>query len=230
MSSGRLPASAGGEALLSGSRTRSYGSLVHSTRSPVRERRVEHQVQPGETLQGLALKYGVTMEQIKRANRLYTNDSIFLKKSLSIPVLTDLEPPGGGAGPAGEGTSQSPAGERGEDLKENGASANQTKGEPEVPGTGVNSDLSARDFLERMDCMISQSKQAAVRKMREGEKGLVGLEPAGPRRASANRRAELRSSASSPRVHQGATLGPVPLTITKRANGLRDREDEIFQL
>ncbi|KAI4811784.1 hypothetical protein KUCAC02_014659 [Chaenocephalus aceratus] len=53
-------------------------------------RRIEHNIQPGETLQGLALKYGVSMEQIKRANRLYTNDSIFLKKSLSIPVLSDL--------------------------------------------------------------------------------------------------------------------------------------------
>ena len=29
------------------------------------------------------------MEQIKRANRLYTNDSIFLKKTLYIPILTE---------------------------------------------------------------------------------------------------------------------------------------------
>ncbi|KAK6326319.1 hypothetical protein J4Q44_G00019640 [Coregonus suidteri] len=82
-----LPTCGGG--LLRGNRTRSYGSLVQSNLSPVRQRRIEHQVQPGETLQGLALKYGVSMEQIKRANRLYTNDSIFLKKSLSIPVLSD---------------------------------------------------------------------------------------------------------------------------------------------
>nr|KAF6304841.1 LysM domain containing 1 [Pipistrellus kuhlii] len=50
----------GGSGLLQGSRARSYGSLVQSTCSPVRERRLEHQLAPGDTLAGLALKYGVT--------------------------------------------------------------------------------------------------------------------------------------------------------------------------
>lgn len=51
----------GGSGLLQGSRTRSYGSLVQSSCSPVRERRLEHQLEPGDTLAGLALKYGVTV-------------------------------------------------------------------------------------------------------------------------------------------------------------------------
>lgn len=51
----------GGSGLLQGSRARSYGSLVQSTCSPVRERRLEHQLAPGDTLAGLALKYGVTV-------------------------------------------------------------------------------------------------------------------------------------------------------------------------
>ncbi|TMS10963.1 LysM and putative peptidoglycan-binding domain-containing protein 1 [Larimichthys crocea] len=85
MSGERAPLPTVGNGLLRGGRTRSYGSLV---RSPVHQRRIEHKIQPGETLPGLALKYGVSMEQIKRANRMYTNDSIFLKKSLSIPVLS----------------------------------------------------------------------------------------------------------------------------------------------
>lgn len=50
-----------GNGLLRSSRTKSYGSLVRSPISPVRQRRVEHRVQPGETLQGLALKYGVSV-------------------------------------------------------------------------------------------------------------------------------------------------------------------------
>lgn len=50
----------GGSGLLRGSRARSYGSLVQSSCSPVRERRLEHQLEPGDTLAGLALKYGVT--------------------------------------------------------------------------------------------------------------------------------------------------------------------------
>lgn len=54
-----VPAVAKG--LLRASRTRSYGSLVRSPLSPVRQRRIEHKLQPGETLQGLALKYGVSV-------------------------------------------------------------------------------------------------------------------------------------------------------------------------
>lgn len=50
-----------GYGLLRSSRTRSYGSLVRSPVSPARQRRIEHRVQPGETLQGLALKYGVSV-------------------------------------------------------------------------------------------------------------------------------------------------------------------------
>lgn len=51
----------GGSGLLHGSRARSYGSLVQSSSSPVRERRLEHRLEPGDTLAGLALKYGVTV-------------------------------------------------------------------------------------------------------------------------------------------------------------------------
>lgn len=50
-----------GNGLLRTTRTRSYGSLVRSPVSPVRHRRIEHKIQPGETLQGLALKYGVSV-------------------------------------------------------------------------------------------------------------------------------------------------------------------------
>lgn len=50
--------SPGAAGLLRGTRARSYGSLVSS---PVRERRMEHQLRPGDTLQGLAVMYGVTV-------------------------------------------------------------------------------------------------------------------------------------------------------------------------
>lgn len=63
MSSDRPPNGARG--LLRGHRTRSYGSIVNSSLSPVREKRIEHQVQPGETLQGLALKYGVSVSDFR---------------------------------------------------------------------------------------------------------------------------------------------------------------------
>lgn len=131
--------------LLRGSRSKSYGSLFQSPRSPVRQRRLEHTVQAGETIQGLALKYGVSMEEIKRANRLYTNDSIFLKKSLLIPVPSD----------------------RG-DTEDDQASAPRDR-TPDEGGGQASSDLSPVDFLKRLDDLIGRSKQAAVKGCDEAE-------------------------------------------------------------
>ncbi|XP_022920083.1 lysM and putative peptidoglycan-binding domain-containing protein 2 [Onthophagus taurus] len=59
-----------------------YGSTNKHT---IRENYIKHIISPGDTLQGIALKYGVTMEQIRRANRLWTSDSLFLREHLLIP-------------------------------------------------------------------------------------------------------------------------------------------------
>ncbi|XP_044532082.1 lysM and putative peptidoglycan-binding domain-containing protein 1 [Gracilinanus agilis] len=217
MASPSRQASPGGSGLLRGSRARSYGSLVQSACSPVRERRVEHLLEPGDTLPGLALKYGVTMEQIKRANRLYTNDSIFLKKTLYIPILT--EPRGLFNGLDSEeeeereeemllsqGGAESPSVLR---KKEEKASSDQDLPIP-------SHDLSATDFLKKIDSQISLSKKAAVKKLKKGESGVPGE--------------DLHPHLASPRKQQRAVLGPVPLTRTTRTATLRDQEDEIFKL
>ncbi|KAF5274093.1 hypothetical protein FQR65_LT04491 [Abscondita terminalis] len=47
---------------------------------------IKHVVTSSDTLQGIALRYGVTMEQIRRLNRLWASDSLFLRESLLIPV------------------------------------------------------------------------------------------------------------------------------------------------
>ncbi|TKS82657.1 LysM and putative peptidoglycan-binding domain-containing protein 1 [Collichthys lucidus] len=208
MSGERAPLPTVGNGLLrgGGGRTRSYGSLV---RSPVHQRRIEHKIQPGETLPGLALKYGVSMEQIKRANRMYTNDSIFLKKSLSIPVLSDLEHGSNGVS---------------KDSEEDSASAQN--------GPDRASDLTPEDFLKRLDGLISQSKNAAVKGCQEAEKRVAALEAACAGRTSDWRPlTRSQSVVSSPRMlllQQQAPHGTVPLTITKLTKKLRDREDEIF--
>lgn len=87
---------------------------------------------------------------------MYTNDSIFQKKSLSIPVLSDLD-----------------LGKRGADLPlENGGEDGEGAGisPEETRDDGRGSDLSPGEFLERLDGLISQSKQAAVRGCQEAEK------------------------------------------------------------
>ncbi|XP_073703703.1 lysM and putative peptidoglycan-binding domain-containing protein 1 [Garra rufa] len=206
MSADHSASLAGTHGLLRGQRTRSYGSMVTSSLSPVRQRRIEHKVQPGETLQGLSLKYGVSMEQIKRANRLYTNDSIFLKESLYIPVLTD-----------------SVSFTNGVELFEDETCPTQMH--TEIPksqtdsGCEANADLSPVEYLKKIDSLISKSKQAAVKTCQEGEKQFSSMEQL--------HHSNLKPDRAST---QQAILGAVPVTITRRTRNLRDREDEIFQL
>lgn len=62
-----------------------YGSTNrHSV--PKTDNFIKHVVNSTDTLQGIALKYEVTMEQIRRANRLFASDSIFLRDCLLIPT------------------------------------------------------------------------------------------------------------------------------------------------
>ncbi|XP_061872363.1 lysM and putative peptidoglycan-binding domain-containing protein 1 [Colius striatus] len=107
----------------------------------------EHRLQPGDTLPGLALRYGVTMEQIKRANRLYTSDTIFLKPTLLIPV----------PGPCPE------------DRDEDSA---VPSGDAAATPAPSRHDLSATDFLRRLDADIGRCKAAAAaRLLRAGGTG-----------------------------------------------------------
>ncbi|KAA8591924.1 lysM and putative peptidoglycan-binding domain-containing protein 1 [Etheostoma spectabile] len=224
MSGERTPLPAGGNGLLRGGRTRSYGSLVRSPLSPVRQRRIEHNIQPGETLQGLALKYGVSMEQIKRANRLYTNDSIFLKRSLLIPVLSDLDHCNNGVDLVQENSEEDCASAQNGHM-ESSSERKQNDGEERV------ADLTPVDFLKRLDCLINQSKQAAVRGCQEAEQRVAALEAACTSRTSDCRPLTRSQSVNlSSRMQQQASHVAVPLTITKLTKKLRDREDEIFQL
>ncbi|XP_006791868.1 lysM and putative peptidoglycan-binding domain-containing protein 1 [Neolamprologus brichardi] len=220
MSGERAPLPAGGDGLLRGNRTRSYGSLIRSPLSPVHQRRIEHIIQPGETLQGLALKYGVSMEQIKRANRLYTNDSIFLKKSLTIPVISDLDDCSNGLDVAEEDGNKGSANSASLHNGHIGSSSEKKQEDRK--------DLTPGDFLKRLDDLISQSKQAAVKGCQEAEKRFAALEATCNNRTSDCR--PLTRSQSVISSSRMAVQGTLPLTVTKLTRKLRDKEDEIFEL
>ncbi|KAG5839412.1 lysM and putative peptidoglycan-binding domain-containing protein 2-like [Anguilla anguilla] len=157
---------------LARTKTRSYGSTASVT-APVGEKYIEHRVTDSDTLQGIALKYGVTMEQIKRVNKLFGNECIFLRNSLNIPVVSEkafnglmtLESPESETsdscmpheGPVvtldGDGTSSS------------SPSPTPTPQDPSSRPTQPE-ELSAKDYLHRLDLQIKMSKQAA-RKLKE---------------------------------------------------------------
>ncbi|XP_074020683.1 lysM and putative peptidoglycan-binding domain-containing protein 1 [Numenius arquata] len=93
------------------------------------------------------------MEQIKRANRLYTSDTIFLKPTLLIPAS---------AGPCPED----------EDKDVPVPPPGDTSATP-VPSRH---DLSATDFLRQLDAEIGRSKAAATERLRSGSTGTAEAE------------------------------------------------------
>lgn len=114
------------------------------------------------------------MEQIKRANKLFNNDCIFLKNSLNIPVLSEkryifnglsLESPDGD----GEGACQETVTPRVmlQDI-EGPSPTPSPPPEDSKPPQPQPEELSAKDFLHRLDLQIKQSKQAA-RRLKEEE-------------------------------------------------------------
>ncbi|XP_077444091.1 lysM and putative peptidoglycan-binding domain-containing protein 2 [Stigmatopora argus] len=157
---------------LARTKIRSYGSTASVTVS-LGEKFIEHRVTQSDTLQGIALKYGVTMEQIKRANKLFSNDCIFLKDILNIPVAApkrsifnglSLESPDGD----GEAACQSETPRLGsQDVVEPSPASSPPPEESTAPRPQVE-ELSAKDFLHRLDLQIKQSKQEA-RRLKEEE-------------------------------------------------------------
>ncbi|XP_034536594.1 lysM and putative peptidoglycan-binding domain-containing protein 2 [Notolabrus celidotus] len=156
---------------LARTKIRSYGSTASVTAS-LGEKYIEHRVTDSDTLQGIALKYGVTMEQVKRANKLFSNDCIFLKNSLNIPVLSErrfifnglsLESPDGDAEAACQ-EADSPCVVT-QDIE---GPTPPPSPPPEDSKPPQPEELSAKDFLHRLDLQIKQSKQAA-RRLKEEE-------------------------------------------------------------
>ncbi|XP_032634529.1 lysM and putative peptidoglycan-binding domain-containing protein 2 [Chelonoidis abingdonii] len=152
---------------LARTKIRSYGSTA-SVAAPLAERYLEHRLSAGDTLQGIALKYGVTMEQIKRANKLFTNDCIFLRKTLNIPVITEKPLLFNGLNslesPENEIIDVSLCGEGPVTVQEESSSSpspQEPDNQPAAP-----EELSAKDFLHRLDLQIKLSKQAA-RKLKD---------------------------------------------------------------
>ncbi|TFK02689.1 tartrate-resistant acid phosphatase type 5 [Platysternon megacephalum] len=153
---------------LARTKIRSYGSTA-SVAAPLAERYLEHRLSAGDTLQGIALKYGVTMEQIKRANKLFTNDCIFLRKTLNIPVISEKPLLFNGLNslesPENEIIDISLCGEGPMTVQEESSSSSpspqESDNQPAAP-----EELSAKDFLHRLDLQIKLSKQAA-RKLKD---------------------------------------------------------------
>ncbi|XP_074090780.1 lysM and putative peptidoglycan-binding domain-containing protein 2 isoform X2 [Macrotis lagotis] len=108
------------------------------------------------------------MEQIKRANKLFTNDCIFLKKILNIPIISEkplfngfnsLESPENETVDSSHLSQEEViVGVQEEDISPVPQDADIQSIQPE--------EVSAKDFLQRLDLQIKLSTQAA-RKLKD---------------------------------------------------------------
>lgn len=156
---------------LARTKTRSYGSTASVT-VPLGEKYIEYRVTDGDTLQGIALKYGVTMEQIKRVNKLFSNECIFLRNTLNIPVKSEKHSLFNGLSlesPDSEGSTLQESLCMSQDM-----GAPSPPPEPAAPEPNTRpvqaEELSAKDYLHRLDLQIKQSKQAARKLKEDGER------------------------------------------------------------
>lgn len=114
------------------------------------------------------------MEQIKRANKLFSNDCIFLKNSLNIPVVSEKRSIFNGLSlesPDGEGEAAYQETDTACVMLQDIEGPSPPPSPPPVdskPPQPQPEELSAKDFLHRLDLQIKQSKQAA-RRLKEEE-------------------------------------------------------------
>jgi len=151
--------------------SKKYGSTSNRN-STKAETYIKHIVTSSDTLQGLALKYGVTMEQIRRANRLFATDSLFLREHLLIPV---------------ESTKSLQSDTNSESVDEPVTSPSNSQQSqltsPGSCGSFYDEEEDVADFLVKMDARIASTKED-VKKIHKNSQ-YSGVEFANERRKPA---------------------------------------------
>ncbi|CAK8676662.1 lysM and putative peptidoglycan-binding domain-containing protein 2-like [Clavelina lepadiformis] len=123
------------ESIIGSSKASSYGSCIRSTPKTMQEY-VKHYLHKSDTVQGIALKYNISTEELRRINKLYSSDSIFLRTFLLVPAPMTC--------PASSKNLMNV------EVENKTPSAKAT--EPE--------ELDAFSFLQKLDCKINAGKMA----------------------------------------------------------------------
>lgn len=110
------------------------------------------------------------MEQIKRVNKLFSNDCIFLRNTLNIPVKSEKRFNGLSLeSPDSEGSTPQESLCVSQDVDAPSPPPEPAAPEP-ITRPVQAEELSAKDYLHRLDLQIKQSKQAARKLKEDGER------------------------------------------------------------
>ncbi|CAH0550771.1 unnamed protein product [Brassicogethes aeneus] len=190
-----------------------YGSTSskHVTRN---ENYIKHFVTQYDTLQGIALKYNVTIEQIRRANRLWASDSLFLKEFLLIPVQD--------SNGSNSETVSSPVEVR---------SSQVTSPSSTTCGSFDNDDIS--DFLSKIDASIANTKEDVKKTQTNSEFGLnMGFESERRKPIVSRMKQSVNNNSSNSELY-GSAQAVVIQQGKKVRTSLKHHEkqqDELFEL
>ena len=119
-----------------------------------------------DTLQGISLKYEVTIEELRRVNKLFAGDSIHLRESLLVPLRTaanDNPQVLSEKKVAKEDNCSELAVEtnkKSEKIVKSSKNENKPEKKPLEKNLSVDKNLSALNFLQKIDSTISESKKA----------------------------------------------------------------------
>jgi LysM repeat protein len=143
--------------IIKASKRSNYGSLRKDTSQTTSAFIVNyrHTLNPGETLQGLSLRYGVPVESIKRANRLWSNDLAIIKDVLLVPMsrekLVELNLNDNETVPSSFLAYS--------DLNKNARSQKDSTWPDAVNDTNVqNSEYNIDEYLNKYDTFLNESK------------------------------------------------------------------------
>jgi len=194
---------------------KSYGTIVQSSRlqSPSSISYIRHDLQPDDTLQGVALRYGCTMEQIKRANRLLTTDSIFMRAYLLIPVPEE----GDVVVKATVARSQSLQ----SDITSSGSSRSA---DPIDPDEENRRDI--ENFLSRMDNSIATTKKSVEEKRKHSD-FLAATDQYEP---EVDEGARVTYEGAYQSLNRASTHHPDRRRIRSSLDRLEKQQDELFEL
>ncbi|XP_069103371.1 lysM and putative peptidoglycan-binding domain-containing protein 1-like isoform X2 [Argopecten irradians] len=141
---------------------------------------IKHKISEKDTMMGIALKYGITVEQLKRENTLWTNDSLFLREHLLVPVarediatlpddfeVVDIDP----RSRSRSGSQMSNSSRKSTESGEHGDSASN--------GVSVETKSSALDFLNKYDSDIAKLK-SNMEKMESNTRSITKEESDNP--------------------------------------------------
>nr|CAG4650489.1 EOG090X0DPX [Sida crystallina] len=137
---------------------------------------MHHPVQSGDTLQGIALRYKTTVENIKRINKMWSNDTLFLRDFLLVPAPSEEAEfsSNGSITGSGQGLVLTSSDTRGE-MKSRSAAAPKGKFQ-HSRAMSMDSDAivtdsvkSIQDYLGNIDSRIKEAKTKAQKLQNSSE-------------------------------------------------------------